>query len=341
MKAPVCLSVFFFVILILGSCLSGGAVMAEEYYSLGMAYFELGKYEEAEKWLTRARLLDRTKAASEYNLGRIAFELERYDEALRYFDRILSRDKDNVLALKAAAYTRLRTGEFAKAEALYDRVLTLVPESADDGYNYALVLYAMEKPEKTEELILGYPFALEENTDILLLLARAQQAQGKVEALDNYAKYLLDNPDPKVSYEYAGALEKAAYYARALEEYRKLLEIFPAEGITVPDGDLQKPGLRFIIARLLLTADSENEEGITELGLALSEGYDDQEALEALAENPDITESRRADIRRVIEDAAAAAEKARAEAEEDETTDLSEELPPEEGGTVLPEDSKP
>jgi tetratricopeptide (TPR) repeat protein len=340
MKGPVCFSLCFFLSLILGSCLSGGAA-AEEYYSLGMAYFELGKYGEAEKWLTRARLLDKTKAASEYNLGRIAFEMERYDEALRYFDRILSQDRDNVLALKAAAYTRLRTGDFAEAAALYDRVLTLVPESADDGYNYALVLYAMEKPEKAEELILEHPFALEENKDMLLLLARVQQAQGKVEALDNYAKSLLGSPDPKVRYEYAGALEKAAYYARALEEYRKLLEGFPAEGLALPEGDLQKPGLRFIIARLLLIADSENEEGITELGLALSEGYDDQEALAALAENPEIAESRRAGIRRVIEDTAAAAEKARAEAKKDETADPKEELPPEEAETLLPEDAKP
>jgi tetratricopeptide (TPR) repeat protein len=340
MKAPVYLSLCFSLSLILGSCLSGGAVTAEEYYSLGMAYFDLGKYEDAEKWLTRARLLDKTKAASEYNLGRIAFELERYDEALRHFDRILSRDKDNVLALKAAAYTRLRTRDLTGAEALYDRVLALVPESADDGYNYALILYALEKLEKAEELIRGYPFALDENKDMLLLLARVQQAQGKVEALDSYAQWLTDNPDPKVSYEYAGALEKAAYYARALEEYRKLMENFPPEGLSGPGGDVQKPGLRFIIARLLLIADSENEEGITELGLALSEGYDDQEALEALAENPDISESRRADIRRTIEDAAAAAEKAQAAAEEEETAASTEELPPEGGESALPEEGE-
>ncbi|MDR2363935.1 MAG: tetratricopeptide repeat protein, partial [Spirochaetaceae bacterium] len=39
---------------VISSCATWGA-SAEEYYSLGMAYFELGKFEEAEKWLNRAR----------------------------------------------------------------------------------------------------------------------------------------------------------------------------------------------------------------------------------------------------------------------------------------------
>jgi tetratricopeptide (TPR) repeat protein len=333
-KTPAPFALWFILILPFLSCASqGGAVSAEEYYSLGMAYFDLGKYEEAEKWLNRARGLDKTQAASEYNLGRIAFELGRYDEALGHFDRILARDGNNLLALKAAAYTRIRTGDLALAESLYDRVLALVPESADDGYNYSLVLYALEKPDKAEEIILKYPFALEDNQDMLLLLARSERAQAKVEALDSYARWLADNTDPRVSYEYAEALEDGEYYARALEEYRNLLEVFPEGGIKTETGDLTGPGLRFIIARLLLIADGENEEGITELQQALTEGYDNPDALEALLENPAIGESRRADIRRVIEETEAAAEKAKAEApkalEEPPPEAAPEDIPPE------------
>ncbi|MDR2068834.1 MAG: tetratricopeptide repeat protein, partial [Spirochaetaceae bacterium] len=42
------------------------AAKAEEYYALGMAYFDLGRYAEAERWLSQARSLDKTKLASEY-----------------------------------------------------------------------------------------------------------------------------------------------------------------------------------------------------------------------------------------------------------------------------------
>ncbi|MDR3146371.1 MAG: tetratricopeptide repeat protein [Treponema sp.] len=334
------------------SCLSWGATSAEEYYSLGMAYYELGKYAEAEKWFNRARLVDKTKIASEYNLGRIAFETGRYEEAARRFDRILQADGDNVLALKAAAYTRIKTGEFALAEALYARVLTLVPESADDGYNYALVLYALEKPEKAEEVLLKYQYRLDENGDALLLLARSQKVQHRIEAVNSYDRWLQNNnEDPRVRYEYAQVLEQGEYYARALEEYRKVLEGIPkAAGGSASEGadgagtgeELTRSAVRYTIARLLLIADVESEEGITELRTAVREGFQDTAALETLLEDPAIPDPRKDDIRTIIVEIADAKEAAaRAEAEKgggdapeegasEASPGLEPEIPPEE-----------
>jgi Tfp pilus assembly protein PilF len=204
---------------IYSSCTSFAA-SAEEYYSIGMAYFELGKFEEAERWLNRAKAADKTKVASEYNLGRIAFETGRYREAAVIFDRILDRDPQNTLALRAAAYTRIKTGELTKAEQYYQRVLKLIPESADDGYNYSLVLFAVKKFEEAELALTKNPYALEDNKDALLLYARIQKAQDKVEAIDTYAKFLANNPEPQVRYEYAQLLESAELYAKAVDEYR-------------------------------------------------------------------------------------------------------------------------
>jgi tetratricopeptide (TPR) repeat protein len=295
-----------------------------------MAYYELGKYAEAEKWLNRARLVDKTKIASEYNLGRIAFATGRYEEASRHFDRILQVDGDNVLALKAAAYTRIKTGELTLAEALYERVLTLVPESADDGYNYALVLYALKKPEKAEEVLLKYQYRLDENSDALLLLARSQKAQDRIEAVNSYDRWLQNNDeDPRVRYEYAQILEQGEYYARALEEYRKVLDDLPRDSAmddsvpetsaeTEAEDKLTKPSVRYTIARLLLIADGESEEGITELRTAVREGFEDTAALETLLENPAVPDPRKDDIRKIIVEIADAKEAAaRAETEND------------------------
>ncbi|MDR1899471.1 MAG: tetratricopeptide repeat protein [Treponema sp.] len=268
--------------LFLAGCASWQNRYAEEYYTIGMAYFEMGKFEEAEKWLNRAKMADRTQTASEYNLGRIAFETGRYEDAAKIYDRILSKDPKNVMALKAAAYTRIKLGDLGAADGYYRRVLYLVPDSADDGYNHALVLFAMKRYDETEQILQGHQFSLLDNADAQLLLARTQRAMDKVEAVDSYARWLIDNKDPQVKYEYAEELEKAELYARALEQYRELMNEIP------PEGELTKQDVRFALARVLLVADGENPEGLTELKTAVSEGFADTEALRKLAADPRI-----------------------------------------------------
>jgi tetratricopeptide (TPR) repeat protein len=276
------------------SCQSFGA-SAEEYYSIGMAYFDMGKYEDAERWLNRARAADKTRVASEYNLGRIAFETGRYLDAADYFDMVLARDPDNVMALRAAAYTRLKTGEIEKADLLYRHVLELVPDSIDDGYNHALVLFAMGKYEDAEKLLLEKTYNLVENREMLLLLARTQGALNKTEAADNYAKWLTENDDPQVRYEYAKTLEGLELFARAIEEYQSALANFPS-GSTNPS----RADLRFDLARVFLIADRENPQGMTDLQTAVSEGFENKEALEALANDERVLESSKAEIQELI-----------------------------------------
>jgi tetratricopeptide (TPR) repeat protein len=274
----------------LWSCQSYGA-SAEEYYAIGMAYIEMGKYEEAEQWLSRARAADKTRTAGEYNLGRIAFEMGRYLEAAEHFNKVLARDPDNVTALRALAYTRIKTGEIEEAEALYRRILELIPESVDDGFNRALVLFAMKKYEEAESLLLSREPILMENKDMLLLFARTQKALGKVEAVDSYAQWLAENDDGRVRYEYAQTLEQAELFAKALEEYQGALANFPSDGKSPTKADV-----RFDAARVFLVADSENPQGMSELKTALQEGFSNLEALEALALDKRIAESSRAEI---------------------------------------------
>ncbi|MDR2943349.1 MAG: tetratricopeptide repeat protein [Treponema sp.] len=286
---------------------AGLAADAQEYYSIGMAYYGLGKYEEAEKWLNRAKQADRTMTASQYNLGRIAFETKKYEEAAKHFEGILKKDPDNILALRAAAYTRIKMGDIEKAEKHYSRLLALVPESADDGYNHALVLFAMERYEKAEEVMEKYPFSLEDNNDLILLYARTQKALNKVEAIDSYAKWLNGNSDKKIRYEYAQLLEKHELYARALEEYRSALSDFtPADdsastSTAVDTGeDIKKSDVRFSLARLLLTADASSGEGVTEMENAVSEGYDNIEEVEKLQKNTKVSAVNRDKLRSIV-----------------------------------------
>ena len=278
---------------VFSACLTTVA-SAEEYFSIGMAHFELGNFAEAERWLNRARAADRTMVASEYNLGRIAFETNRFQDAARHFEGILRRDPDNVFALKAAAFTRIMTGDLDLAERHYSRVLTLIPESADNGYNHALVLFAMGRYSDAEEVLARFPFALMENGETKLLFARAQRAQGKVEAIDSYASWLSENDDPKVRYEYAGVLEQHEFFARALEELRFTLSEFTHHP------ELRRSDIHFALARVLLIADSESDEGIRELEIAIQEGYNNIEAVEELQNDMRISAANRDRLRIIV-----------------------------------------
>ncbi|MDR0322401.1 MAG: tetratricopeptide repeat protein [Treponema sp.] len=273
------------------------AASAEEYYSIGMAYFEIGKYEEAEKWLNRARQAKRTMTASTYNLGRIAFERQRYEEAARHFESVLKSDPDNVLALKAAAYARIRNGDIEIAERHYAKLLTIVPESADDGYNHALVLYAMGRYSAAEEVLQRYPIAMQDNMDVVLLYARCQAAQNNVEAINNYSTWLSNTstPNAKVRYEYAQVLERNGLYARAIEEYR--LAHTEAEVTAVNPA---KCDIRFAIGRALLIADRDSAEGVTEMQGAVTDGFKDVSAVEELLRNNNISASVRDNLRRNV-----------------------------------------
>jgi len=288
------IAVSFALALVSGGCESWGAASAEEYFAIGMAYYDLGKYEDAEKWLIRAKSKDKTKIASEYNLGRIAFEAKRYDEAIKYFESILKKDPNNVLALKASAYTYIKNNDIANASYMYKRLLAVVPESYDDGYNYALVLFAMKKFDEAERVLKNYEFALFDNSEVLLLYARAQKEQGKPEAIDSYALWLAGNSDPKVRYEYAQTLESQQMYARALEEYRAVYTALSSSGVQP-----SKAEVRFFIARLTLIADPEKTEGVTELKEAVSEGYKDLDEIEKLLADGRISAANKKEIRAI------------------------------------------
>jgi tetratricopeptide (TPR) repeat protein len=260
-----------------------------------MAYYTIGKFDEAGKWLERARNADRTMTASEYQLGRIAFENKRYSEAAQFFEGILKKDKQNVLALEAAAYTRIKMGDNERALQYYQEVLAIVPENADDGYNYALLLYAAGKFDDAEAVLVKYDYNLPGNKDGQLLLSRVQAAGDKPEAIDSYALYLADNTDAAARCEYARVLEKNEFYARAIEEYRGALEDLTKETET-----LKKAGIRFEIARLMFIADSDEGAALTELQDAVTGGFTDTVKIDELLGDSRLSNATKESIKTVV-----------------------------------------
>jgi tetratricopeptide (TPR) repeat protein len=200
------------------------------------------------------------------------------------------------MVLKAAAYTHIKRNNLKAAEALYERVLALAPESADDGYNYALILYTMGEYERAELVLVAHPFGMLENSEVILLHARILKAQGKPEAADRYHQWLETNTDPLVRYEYGLILEERGFYARAVEEFRRILK-----ELTQDHKELKKAEAQYALARLLLKADPAGNEGIVELEGAVAGGFHDRERLETLLALSGISQSHKESIRRIIE----------------------------------------
>jgi hypothetical protein len=128
-----------------------------------------------------------------------------------------------------------------------------------------------------------------------LLYARAQKEQGKPEAIDSYDKWLINNADAKVRYEYAQLLESHTLYARALEEYRTTLAALAGSSV-----DPSKQDVRFDIAALLLVADSGSAEGIAELNGAVADGFSDLEKMQELLNRERISAANKESIRAII-----------------------------------------
>jgi tetratricopeptide (TPR) repeat protein len=271
------------------SCASGPASVSEdELYSLGKAYYDLGKYSEAEVWFQKASTFKKTKNASMYYLGRIAFQQQKYEDAARIFEALLKNDQDNILLLKAAAFSNLKAQKFEKAELQYKRVIELVPGSKDSTYGYALVLYGLQKYDDVYRLLKDLKADSGEDRDALLLLARTEYKLSFPEALDHYTKWLEKGDDPVVLKEFAEVAEQQALYSRAIEAYKKIKQTNREEL-----AGLQKGETDFLIGRLLLLADPSDGQGIKSIETALSAGYNSKEEFDALLADYRLTEDQR------------------------------------------------
>jgi len=271
------------------SCASGPTSVSEdELYSLGKAYYDLGKYSEAELWFQRASTYKKTKNASMYYLGRIAFQQQKYEDAAAIFESLLKKDQDNVLLLKAAAFSNLKAQKFDKAELQYKRVIELVPGSKDSTYGYALVLYGLQKYEGAYALLKDLKADTGDDRDALLLLARTEYKLRYPEALDHYTKWLEKGDDPVVLKEFAEVAEQQALYSRAIEAYKKIKQTNREE-----QAGLEKGEIDFLLGRLILFADPSDDMGMKNIENALSSGYNNTDAFDALISDNRLTETQR------------------------------------------------
>lgn len=258
-----------------GSCASRVSYreLAQEYYNLGNAFFELGDYERSFSYYTRAVELDDELPASGYNLARLYAQREEYESALELLRDLLRDDPENGLYRETEAYLLYHTGDPVAARAAYRTLIGRYPARSRIRYNLALLELQEERAAVARRVLeFGLPYA-QEDSEYYWLLADACYRSDDIEAaadyLETYRSIVLEEPElmARLAKRYADW----DFQLAALEVLAEIPE-------TV-DGDAE---LQFLEAQLYLTATPDFDTGIAALRAALTAGFDETEALRDL-----------------------------------------------------------
>ena len=110
------------------------------YNNLGEVYNELGRPDQAVKYLKLALPIDPDKAAVLGNLGVSDFKMGRFEEALEKFSRVVRLEPQSATAWNNLARAQFVRGEIAESIRAYQRAVALSPESAEVRKRLALAL---------------------------------------------------------------------------------------------------------------------------------------------------------------------------------------------------------
>ena len=122
-------------------------------YNLGMALSDLGRLEEAERYLRQARLLDSNDANIQVALGVALARQEKLDEAGRVLRSAVEVDPSNLWALRNLGATLAKTGEMSEASDLLKRAVAVKPDDQQSWLGLAMVFEKTGKKGEADEIL--------------------------------------------------------------------------------------------------------------------------------------------------------------------------------------------
>jgi tetratricopeptide (TPR) repeat protein len=278
-----CLPAIAAALLLLG-CASPprGRDLALEYYAIGNAWLDLGRYEKALDAFRSALRLDPALVKADYNLALTYARMRSTADAESILNRLLADDPRNVTLLSTLAWAYHLGGRDGEALAAYDRVLAIAPESVDAWYNSALILWKGGKKEealvRTRRMLALSP---EDPQGLLAAGSLLLESGDAASAEDFLGRYVQKRPDDMEGrYLLAQALESQRAFARAIAAYDGIL-----------GRDQKQAGAWFGKARLLLTVVEDPERGLEGLRRAIALGFADKEAARALLASEGLKEA--------------------------------------------------
>ncbi|MBN1686003.1 MAG: tetratricopeptide repeat protein [Spirochaetales bacterium] len=268
------ISALLFLSVLLSGCESGvpPEEVAQVYYNLGNAYFELEKYSLAVTAYLNALALDDTLPQAGYNLARVYIESGDYKQGLAALSELLKQDPGNSLVLSTIGWTHYLSAEYEEALGVFDEILQRTPTDRRGLYNAAVLALKLDRKEDA----LGYFQRLYSETaeaeTLYRIAALYVDLERWEEAVEALTEYLAKNPDDADAYYDLGIAYAAERY------YGKALDAFQA-GIELKKND---PLLHFEKAVVLLLYIENVDEGLKALTAAVENGFKDTERISAL-----------------------------------------------------------
>jgi tetratricopeptide (TPR) repeat protein len=269
--------------LILSGCVTSRRdhEIASEFYDLGNAYVELGKYDKAITEFQAALKIDPGFVKADYNLALAYAHSKKTDDAIAILKRLLIADPENTQVLSALGWAYHLAARDADALVQYATVVRLSPADLNALYNAGIILWKLKRPQEAMEKFNDLLARAPDDTDTLYaagsLLLSLDDAAGSA---DMISRYLDKKPaDSEGWYLLAAAAERQKKYTQALAAYDKIIAIDSAQG-----------DAWFGETRLLLTVVEDAQRGLDALGKALAAGFKDTKAVQALLDSPGLLE---------------------------------------------------
>jgi tetratricopeptide (TPR) repeat protein len=247
--------------------------LAEEYFNLGNAYFELQDYERSYQYYRRAIALTDTVPAAGFNLARLHLERGEESRALEVLDQLLLSNPSNLLVLETRAYVLYRLGAADQAREQYRDILERSAAHTRAAYNLGVLEIEEGEYVRAAAVLTEYLPHAREDGEYRWLLAEALFLSGHEEEalreLDHFRAIVRDDRDE---------LERLAARYADWEYYLATLEVIDL----LPEESLRRVTPAWAQARALLLGSEEFDDGASALERALEAGFQDAEALNEL-----------------------------------------------------------
>ncbi|MBB6480637.1 tetratricopeptide repeat protein [Spirochaeta isovalerica] len=272
----------FLAFLVFG-CSSVPEEIASEYYNIGNAYFDVGDYDKAIEYYTKAQSEGHPYINKiRFNLAVAYTESGRVSQGLKLFESLLEQDPENLILLQSKAYSLYLMGDDDGAVEIYDQILNMFEYDATALLNKAKIIRDVRIDESIK--LLEKLYQIEQDSDTAVLLGELYRENDQVvDFVRLYEEVILKEPaNSSVLLGLAQHFSEEQLYFKAVEYYNRIADLKDYENLAE---------VLFRKAEIELCELDESKTGYDTLVLALDAGFSDKQRIKDLSEREELSDN--------------------------------------------------